>query len=398
MTLVSQRSVEELRRESERTRAGLIDTVDQIRTKASDTAADIRERLSPDAIKAEVGDYFRTRGERLVDKARENPLQAAAIGVGLAYPLLGVVRSIPAPVLMIGAGLFLMGSKTGQSFTREVAGAASAAADRAGEGADALRRSAHDARDYAADRLAATSDAISAGVGALKQKVAGATDALEDQAGVLQNQAGAMAAQSAQAIGAAPAAARQIAGDAAARVQGAVGSAAEYSAETMAKARDQAVETAGDVATGVRSAIGTAAQYGAETAAAARDQAGQAAQRAATIASDTMQRHPLLIGGIGLAVGAFIAACLPPSSVEKDLMGDASDAVQNRARDLAAQGLDAAKAVASAAYDGAAERARKEGLTPDDLHEAAQDLGDKIRKVAGAASSAAFEAADENVH
>jgi Protein of unknown function (DUF3618) len=41
------RSVEELRQESERNRAQLTTTVDQLREQITDTAADIRNKVSP---------------------------------------------------------------------------------------------------------------------------------------------------------------------------------------------------------------------------------------------------------------------------------------------------------------------------------------------------------------
>src|SRR5580704_13546347 len=98
-----ERSLSELKRDAEKSRADLTITVDQLRTRVSDTVDDIHERISPEAMKAAAGDYFHTRGEQLMGKVRENPLQAAAIGVGLSYPLMRMVRSIPAPVLMVGA-------------------------------------------------------------------------------------------------------------------------------------------------------------------------------------------------------------------------------------------------------------------------------------------------------
>ena len=51
------RSVEELKRKSERSRAELAATVDQLRERISDTAADIRHKVSPQHIKSEVSDY-----------------------------------------------------------------------------------------------------------------------------------------------------------------------------------------------------------------------------------------------------------------------------------------------------------------------------------------------------
>ena len=116
-------SLRELKLETEQTRASLTQTVEQLRTSVADTASDIRQRISPDAIKAEVSDYIKSRGEQLLNDvtaaARRNPMQAVAVGASFAYPLLRLARAIPLPVLMVGAGLFFAGSKTGQSATQK---------------------------------------------------------------------------------------------------------------------------------------------------------------------------------------------------------------------------------------------------------------------------------------
>jgi len=52
------RSVKELRREFERSRAELAATVDQLRTRISNTAEDSRHKVSPEHIKSEVSDYI----------------------------------------------------------------------------------------------------------------------------------------------------------------------------------------------------------------------------------------------------------------------------------------------------------------------------------------------------
>ncbi|MEA2882181.1 MAG: hypothetical protein QOH32_1437, partial [Bradyrhizobium sp.] len=78
MTQTDTRSLQEIRRDTERTRAGLTHTVEELRTSVTETANDIRERIRPEAIKAEVSDYIRSRGEQLMDDitaaARKNPL------------------------------------------------------------------------------------------------------------------------------------------------------------------------------------------------------------------------------------------------------------------------------------------------------------------------------------
>ena len=74
------RSVEELRRESERSRAELAATVDQLRERISDTAEDIRHKVSPQHIKSEISDYVSYKTESWVEaikqRAMENPMQA----------------------------------------------------------------------------------------------------------------------------------------------------------------------------------------------------------------------------------------------------------------------------------------------------------------------------------
>ena len=163
------RTLDEIRRETESARAGLTQTVGELKATVADTASDLRERYSPQAIKDDVTSYIKTRGEELADKVndtiRHNPVQAVAVGATLAYPLWKIVRAIPTPVLMVGAGLYLAGSKSGQQLTQR---ASAAAADLAGEverrartfSAD-MADSAVAARDYASGAIQAAGDAAS---------------------------------------------------------------------------------------------------------------------------------------------------------------------------------------------------------------------------------------------
>jgi hypothetical protein len=104
-----------------------------------------------------------------MDKARENPLQAAAIGVGVAYPLLRIARSIPAPVLMVGTGLFLLGSGPGQKLSetasKKAAAAVEGAFDSFGATLEAANQKLHDAQDMASSSLATARETISSGLG-----------------------------------------------------------------------------------------------------------------------------------------------------------------------------------------------------------------------------------------
>src|SRR4030088_2084813 len=165
------RSLQAIKLETEQTRANLTETVEQLRSTVSETANDLRERIRPDAIKAEVSHYVRSRGEQLLDDlttaARRNPMQAVAVGASVAYPLLRVARAIPLPILMIGAGLFFAGSKTGQSLSQRLT---DAAADKASAG-----------RDFASEHIDRLNQAVSSGT----DRLSSATEKLQDKAGTL---------------------------------------------------------------------------------------------------------------------------------------------------------------------------------------------------------------------
>src|SRR5690348_5056853 len=96
------RTVEELRRESERSRGELAHTVDRLRQQLADTAEDIRHTASPQHIKSEVSDYIshKTQGwvDSLKQQAIENPMQTVAAGTVVAVPLLRLARGFPLPL------------------------------------------------------------------------------------------------------------------------------------------------------------------------------------------------------------------------------------------------------------------------------------------------------------
>ena len=102
MDRANEKSLTDLRIEAEHSRAQLTETVEQLRSRCRASVTDFRQRASPDAMKAEVTGYIRTRADALMERARENPLQTAAIGIGVGYPLLKIARSIPAPYLDVG--------------------------------------------------------------------------------------------------------------------------------------------------------------------------------------------------------------------------------------------------------------------------------------------------------
>jgi len=117
------KSVGDLRQASEENRAKLASTVNELRGRMGETASELKTMVSPAHIKQEIRNYVPQERESLIQavrrKVRDNPLQAAAVGAAIAYPALGLLRSIPMPLWLIGAGLFLT-SERGQQTTAPV--------------------------------------------------------------------------------------------------------------------------------------------------------------------------------------------------------------------------------------------------------------------------------------
>ncbi len=310
-------SVRALRTEAELTRARLTGTVEDLRTQVSDTATDLKERLSPSAIKAEVTDYVRDSRDQIwhsiEQKARDNPIQAVAVGAALAYPALQLIRAMPAPLLLVGAGILL--SRAGTNVL-------------VAEGASTVKAQTQSAVDR-------TSNVLDSATHTASRKLS----------------------------------------DAQASARGRVDAAMET-----------ASSAASSIADGVSAAAGDVKSVISETTDNITAKAAQLSEQARGAVAGTWDQQPLLIAGIGLAIGAFIAAALPSTRVEESAFGEASDALRRQAEALGAKGVDGAKAV----VDSAAVSARTEGLTPDGLSKLGETLTDKVRAVAERGVEAAF--------
>lgn len=178
MSFDTRSSVQALRAEAEANRARLTGTVGDLRMQVEGTATDLKERLSPSAIKAEVKDYVRGSRDQLwhslEQKARDNPLQAVAVGAALAFPALRLLQAMPAPLLLVGAGLLLSKSQ-GDSMSQ----GADAVRDRARSAVDGVT----DATDSARRKLHDTQDSIREGMDSLAERAAAATSSIKERVG-----------------------------------------------------------------------------------------------------------------------------------------------------------------------------------------------------------------------
>jgi hypothetical protein len=292
----------------------------------ADTVGELRSRLSPETIKADVKDSIVQSGQDMLAKlersARENPLQTAAIGAGLAYPVIGILRSIPAPILLMGAGVALSGRNN--VFSGLISGTKGSGAVAAGtQKASNLAEKATDTASAAAASVSARAQAMTDGVtDAVSAASATVTGTLSDASQSLSGAAGAAAHQ-----------ARMAYHDA----THAVGSAGDRAAELGRQSRDTLV--------------------------------------------DTVQRNPLLVGALTALAGAALAALIPQSRTESRLFGDSSARVRERARSAAQEGLHAAMDAGERVVVSTVQAASDEGLDPEAGKEAIRDLGDRAAAV-----------------
>jgi ElaB/YqjD/DUF883 family membrane-anchored ribosome-binding protein len=309
-------SVQELRRESERSRAVLTSTVVNLRDTVSDTADDLKERLSPTNIKEEVKDYVRQGSAQFFHsierKARENPLQAVAIGAGLAYPLWGLFKSIPVPIMLVGAGLWLSWQKTasggGDGY---VHGMARKMTEAGAKGASRV-----------SDEVTGAATSVSAAAESLTDKVRATAHDVRDSVSEM-------------------------------------GQSVVASVKESAVSADSVSATASDL----------------------KNKFFEFSDQTQNSFVDLVDRNPLLVGGIGLAIGAFIAASLPPSDAENRMFGERSDDLKNRAMEVASQGVERAKGGAAGMVDDVAAAAARQNLNADGLARAVEGVTEGVKSV-----------------
>ena len=372
------RSLQHIKRETEQTRAGLTNTVEQLKSSVAETVSDVRHRISPDVIKAEVSDYIRSRGEQLMNDvttaARRNPMQAVAVGASIAYPLLKIARAIPLPVLMVGAGLFFAGSKTGQAATQK-------ASDMAADLSEEMVRRVHDLSDQVQDTTSSAKNYASDQYERISSAVAGGSSQVKGAADV----AGATMGSGSEKLR-----------DRAISAGAAVSDRANSLKDDGLRIAGSAASTVQDIASGAMAATRSVADTGVDAARSIRAKASDASDRAGKTILQTIEQNPLLVAGVGLLVGGLIASALPRSEFEDELVGETSSAAKRQLEAAASKGFDTVKTAVGEIYDETSRQAEAEGLTTEGMGKAAQDISQRVRRVAEAAVTTAFAPSEEN--
>jgi hypothetical protein len=148
---------------------------------------------------------------------------------------------------------------------------------------------------------------------------------------------------------------------------------------------------ASDATAAGRRAVEAGKNMGLHAARTVQETASNLGERAGKTLFETVEQNPLLVAGVGLFVGGLIASALPRSDVENRVIGDASNSLKRRADQAASGAVRAAKDAVGGAFEEATKQAEAEGLSPEGVAETARDLGERLRHVAEAAVTTAFE-------
>jgi hypothetical protein len=329
----------DLEYEAEATRNNLASTLDEL-----------RGRMTPGQVMDEVLSYAKGSGasflQSLFEAAKANPIPTMLIGAGCAMFLSSQKSAHTGQDVEYGTGRRDFGSDTGR-----VSEAGKAAYERTSDTAAADRRGMSKAADAAADRAKRAAEGIKEGLtsaaDAVSSTARNATEGLRESA---------------------------------ADLRGGMG-------DAMSDMSRRASETYGTYARDFHERSEEAADY-------AREQA-EWARRQARRGWSALREQPLVLAAIGVAIGAAIGAALPSTRTENELLGEASDRVKETAAEVAGEQYEKAKTAAVAAVSQVGEAAEAAGLTKENLREAAGDVAERFKSVAGAATQAARATSNE---
>ena len=327
------RSVEDVRRESERSRAELTATVDLLRESIKDTTENIRYKTSPAGIKSEAATYLSQKRKGWLDglrqRAMDSPIQAIAIGAAAAAPVVRLARGVPMPLLLMATGLAISSKAAREQASHLVGPIVERAQDLASEATGRVQTAGQALKETAA--------------GAVEQMTSTATD---------------------------------------------VGKTASARLHDL---QDQAERS------GLRDKVAAGTEAAKESMQQARAKAGDALSSAPDAARETIRDNLVLIGSLGVAIGAILAASLPTSRPESEVFGRSSSKVKRAAAAAAQSGFEMAKDAAFSTADAAARSVAEADLGAH-ASRMTDEAADTLKTVTEDVITTAFEPSHDNHH
>lgn len=312
----------EIRSEIERTRAEMDQTFDALERK-----------MTPGQILEEV--WYLTRGgtragaSRLWHIAREHPLPATVIGLGLGWLLVESSR---------------------------------------GDGRSSRSSSGLGGRNVSRGRSNLYES--SAGYGAYPESYN--ADYLESWES---SEGGGRVASAAGSVKHAAVHAKDTVKDAALHAKDTVTGAAASAGHRVADAADTVRERASDLGHRTRERASELGYRTREKASELKSRTRYQARRAQTGFWEMMEENPLAVGVATLALGVLAGLSLPSTRREDELLGETRDRLVDRLEEVGREALDKGKQVAGTAVDTLKEEAENAGLTASGLAEKVREVG-----------------------
>ena len=373
------KSAREIESEVERTRSNVSDTLDALRGKLAPG------QMMDQAID-QIADYARGSGgaefaRNLGTSVRDNPLPVALIGAGIAWLLLSNNKS----------------SGTAVRSTYDT-------------GPRLLPPPETDAYVGSAqtDAYVGSMPVGRARTGGTRARVSDMVDNTTARAGEAAGAVGDAASRAASAVGDAASGAASAIGDAASEAAAATTDVFHRTASAAGDAASRAAAAGSDLAGGVADAanramhgIGSLTHRAAGAAGGGMDAASRQASMAARGVGQLGEAQPLLLGALGLALGAAIGAILPRTRAEDQLMGEARDSVAGRVGEVARETYENVRTAAEDGIEQVQEQLAtsyseaKEGLDKGGLSSAGEVLGKVATDVTHVAGEALRDVAGE---
>lgn len=159
-------------------------------------------------------------------------------------------------------------------------------------------------------------------------------------------------------------------------------------ASAVSDAAGSAYGAASDAASSAGEAAAMARRRAARAGSMAVDRTTRAGQQVRHRFSDMLDRDPLILGVLGIAAGAAIAAMLPRTRYEDETVGPYRDQLRDEAEQAVSKGMEEAKAVAAETYEAAKDEARRQDSSTE------TDRRPMAEKIADIAETAAETAED----
>jgi len=141
-------------------------------------------------------------------------------------------------------------------------------------------------------------------------------------------------------------------------------------------------DRAGGIASQGRAGLSSLYGYGQSAAGSARDGAGYASDKARD-AAEYVKDQPLLMGVLGVTVGAVLGMLVPATRYEREIAGDLRRSLGDQARGVMSEISQKAARVAEDVLDTASDAAKREGLTGVSPGGIAQQAREGVADAAG---------------